>query len=112
MHLRIDEIEVTPFRPRPTYRFLKGPIPLTALCAASRLPGQALAVFMAIHHRTALTGNSRVTLPKKLLEELGVSRDAKARALHALEAASLIAVERASGRAARIKLLTAAKHGE
>jgi hypothetical protein len=108
--LRIDKIEVTPFQPRPTRRFLKGPIPWIAICAAARLPGQALAVFVAVHHRATLTGNASVTLPKNLLAELGVSRDAKARALHALEEASLVAVERGSGRSARIRLLAAAKH--
>lgn len=112
MHRRINEIEVTPFRPRRTWRFLKGPIPWTAVCSAATLPGQVLAVFLAIHHRAAITGNTAVTLPKKLLEELGVSRDAKARALQALERASLVSVERVTGRTARITLLPAAKHGE
>jgi hypothetical protein len=102
--LRIDEIEVTPLQRRPTYRFLKGPIPWIGLCAAARLPGQALAVFVAVHHRATLPGNATVTLPKNLLAELGVSRDAKARALHALEEASLVAVERIKGRAARVTI--------
>jgi len=70
------------------------------------LPGQALTVFVAIHHRVALTGCKMVTLPKKLLLELGISRDTKARALHDLEQASLIAVERPAGRTARITLLS------
>jgi hypothetical protein len=107
----VEEIEVTPFQHRPPYRFLKGPIPWTGLCAAAKLPGQALAVFMAIHHRVALTGSVAVTLPKNLLADLGVTRDAKARALHALEEISLISVERKSGRTARIQLLPAAEHG-
>jgi hypothetical protein len=109
--LRIDEIEVTTPRARPLRRFVRGPIAWAGLCAAARLPGKALAVFVAVHHRAALTGEDTVTLPKSLLTELGVSRDAKARALHALEEASLIAIERVSGRTARIKLLAAAKHG-
>lgn len=104
---RYDEIEVTPFRLRPARRFLKGPIPWSAVRTAARLPGQALSVFLAVHHRAALTGNTTVTLPKNMLAGLGVGRDAKARALHALEEASLIAVERASGRTARISLLPA-----
>jgi DNA-binding transcriptional ArsR family regulator len=104
--LRINEIEVTPLRRRPTFRFLKGPIDWTSLCMAARLPGQALAVYLAVHHRVALTGNASVTLPKNLLAELGVSRDAKARALHALEEASLVAVERRRGQTARVALGT------
>lgn len=112
MHPQINEIEVTPFRPSRIWRFLKGPIPWSPVCTAARLPGQALAVFLAIHDRTAITGNPTVTLPRKVLGELGVSRDAKARALQALERASLVSVERVTGRTARITLLPAAKHGE
>jgi DNA-binding MarR family transcriptional regulator len=92
-------------------RFLKGPIPLQLIALAARLPGQALAVYLAIHHRAALTRSDSVTLPKSLIEQFGVSRDAKARALHALEEASLVVVERVNGRSARVTLLAAAKHG-
>jgi hypothetical protein len=92
--------------------FLRGPIPLDALAAASLLPGKALAVLLLVHHRAAVTGSDGVTLPKGLLGRFGVSRDAKARALQALEQASLIAVEREMGRTSRITLLPAAKHGD
>ncbi|MCW2205591.1 hypothetical protein M2227_007681 [Bradyrhizobium elkanii] len=112
LSFRIDEIEVAqPSRFPRTPRFLKGPIPWAAVCVAASLPGQTLAVFLAIYHRTAITGKPTVTLPKNLLTELGVSRDAKARALHALEQALLITVERVSGRAAQIKLVDGAIHG-
>ena len=82
--------------------FLKGPIPLDQIAKASRLPGQALSVLLAIHHRVALTGNETVTLPKRLLDQLGVSRDSKARSLRLLEMASLVVVERHKGRTARV----------
>jgi DNA-binding MarR family transcriptional regulator len=72
--------------------------------AAARLPGQALALFLALHHQTALTGKPIVTLPAKLLTDLGVSRDAKARGLKALEQAGLVYVSRSRGKAARIEL--------
>jgi hypothetical protein len=108
--LRIDEIEVTPFRPRPTRRFLKGPIPLQQIALAARLPGQALAVYLAVHHRVALTRSNSITLPKGLLDQLGISRDSKARSLHLLEAAALIAVERCRGRTARITLRSSTAH--
>jgi DNA-binding MarR family transcriptional regulator len=87
-------------------RFLKGPIPLRDVAAASRLPGRALAVFLAINHRQALTRNSVVTLPRNLLADLGVTKDAKARALRALEAAGLVRVERQPGQSPRIRLAT------
>jgi DNA-binding MarR family transcriptional regulator len=93
-------------RTRHAGRFLKGPIPLNDITVASRLPGRALAVFLAIHHRVALTRNPEVTLPKRLLAELGVTRDGKARALHALEAAGLARVERQHGRSPKIRLTT------
>jgi hypothetical protein len=52
-------------------RFLKGPIPLKDIAAAACLPGHALALFLAVHHQTALTGKPVVTLPARLLAELG-----------------------------------------
>jgi hypothetical protein len=66
--------------------------------------GQALALFLAIHHQTALTGKPIVTLPARLLTDLGVNRDAKARGLRALEQAGLVYVSRSKGKAARIEL--------
>ena len=85
-------------------RFLKGPILMREIAIAACLPGKALAVFIAIHHQTALTGKSIVTLPAKLLTVLGVGRDAKARSLRALEEAGLVNVVRSRGKAARIEL--------
>jgi len=91
-------------RARREGRFLKGPIPLFDIGAAARLPGKVLTIFLAVHHQTALTGKPAVTLPKSLLQDLGISKDAKARAVAALEAAGLIEVVRASGCAVRVGL--------
>jgi hypothetical protein len=85
-------------------RFLKGPIGMPAIAHASRLGGRALAVYLAIHHQTALTGKRTVTLPRGLLTDLGVDKDAKARALRSLEVGGLISTERLKGRAARVSL--------
>jgi hypothetical protein len=85
-------------------RFLKGPIPFTHLAVAAGLPGHALTVLLAVYHQTALTRKDWVTLPKGLMSELGVSRDSKARALHALQEALLVSVERCKGRTARVML--------
>ena len=87
-------------------RFLKGPIPLKDIATAACLPGQALALFLAVHHQTALTGKPVVTLPARLLAELGISRGAKSRGLQVLEKAGLVTVARSRGRAARIQLRT------
>jgi DNA-binding MarR family transcriptional regulator len=93
-------------RVRRTERFLKGPIALPEIATASRLPGKALAVLLAIHHQSDLTGKPSVTLPARLLESLGISRGAKSRGLQVLEQAGLVTVARSKGRAARIQLRT------
>jgi hypothetical protein len=85
-------------------RFLKGPISMPDIAVASRLPGKALALFLAVHHQSALTGKPSVTLPARLLADLGISRDAKARGLKHLEQAGLVTVQRSRGRAARVQL--------
>ena len=102
--MEVETAALRQSRQRRSGRFLKGPIPLPPIAAAARLPGQALAVLLATHHQVALTGRPSVSLPAALLREFGVSRDAKARALHQLERAGLIRVERAPGRAAWVGL--------
>jgi DNA-binding MarR family transcriptional regulator len=94
-------------RVRSRKRFLKGPVPLAAIAQAARLPGKALAVYLAVRHECDLKRRSTVTLPASLLHEFGVHRDAKARALRELEKAGLVRVERKAGRAARITLMPA-----
>src|SRR3954453_7706134 len=89
-------------RTRKTARFLKGPIPLQDIAQAACLPGKALAVYLALHHRCDLEGQFTVMLPASLLQQFGIDRDAKARGLRALEDAGLIQVERQNGCAARI----------
>ena len=87
-------------------RFLKGPIPIRYIAQAARLPGQSLSVYIAVHHQTALTRRDQVTLPKHLLAQLGVSRDAKARALKELHKAGLVEIEQQKGRSSRVGLST------
>ena len=81
-------------------RFLKGPIPMREIAVAACLPGHALALFLAVHHQTTLTGKPVVTLPSRLLADLGISRGAKSRGLKSLEKSGLIKVARSIGRAA------------
>ncbi|QGY03622.1 hypothetical protein MMSR116_18300 [Methylobacterium mesophilicum SR1.6/6] len=108
-----DEIEIKfeayANKTKPKARFLKGPIPLESLAVASRLPGKALAVYIALRHRCDLEGKNTVSLPAALLRSFGVDRDSKARALRVLENAGLIQVERTPGRAARITLTLSAQ---
>jgi DNA-binding transcriptional ArsR family regulator len=92
-------------RSRRRERFLKGPILMRHIGVANRLSGQALALFLAIRHRMDLTGKPVVTLPRSLLDELGVSKDAKSRGLRVLEGAGLIVVDRSKGKATRAGLV-------
>ena len=85
-------------------RFLKGPIPLPEIAQAARLPGRALALYLAIHHQMALTGKRVVTLPKTLLADLGVDKDSKSRGLKLLQSVGLIEVDMVKGNAARVAL--------
>lgn len=85
-------------------RFLKGPIPMNDLSAASRLPGQALALYLAVRHRCDISRSAAVTLPAPLLRQLGINKDGKSRAIRALSAAGLIMVEQRRGRSARVTL--------
>jgi hypothetical protein len=106
---RISEVEIETnhlkhLKTRRGERFLKGPIPFPDISTAARLSGQALAIFLAVHHQIALSRKSTITLPSRLLSELGCSRSAKSRGLRALEESGLITVVRAKGRAARITL--------
>jgi hypothetical protein len=90
--------------------FLKGPVLMRHVAAANRPSGQALALLLAILRRMDLTGKPMVTLPRGLLDELGVSKDAKPRGLRLLEGAGLIVVDRSKGKAARIGLAASARN--
>ncbi len=87
-------------------RFLKGPIPLTALQHAARMPGKALALYLAIRHRADLTSTSTVSLPTSYLKVWGIDKDAKRRAIAALAQAGLIRiVDRRPGHTVVVALL-------
>ncbi len=93
-------------RARRASRYLKGPVPLVSLQAAARLPGKALALYLAIRHRADLRRAPDVTLPANYLAAWGIDKDAKRRSLVTLEAAGLIrVVGRGSGRSIRVALV-------
>jgi len=90
--------------------FVRGPIPLSWVQEASRLPGKALAVAMAVYYRDGFEGKREpVAITGKLLEGFGVNTKAGYRALAALEQAGLIAVERHRGRCPRVTLIEKAR---
>jgi regulatory GntR family protein len=93
-------------RPKPMMgRFVKGPIPLDSLVVVNRLPGKAWLMLLLTYHRTAMSSDRWITLSRNLLEEFGVSREAKRRALRQLEAAGLVQTEQLKGYQTRMRLI-------
>jgi hypothetical protein len=87
-------------------RFLRGPVPYDWLTAAAQLPGQSLAVGIALWHLAGLRGSqNHLALSTERLEPFGVSRHAKDRALRALLASGLVEIERKRGRSPRVSIV-------
>ncbi len=91
--------------------FLRGPIPWAWLAMCARLPGRALHVGVVLRLESGLTGSRVVKLRPKHLRSFGVDRYAAARALRRMEAASLVMVVRAAGRAPVVTLLDVNENG-
>jgi len=89
----------------PGETFLKGPIPWCWLATAASLPGRCLHVGLAIWHLHWLQRRPKIRLSNAILQELGVDKHAKGRALKRLEVAGLIAIERHAGSSPLILLL-------
>jgi hypothetical protein len=87
------KVESAAVRKRRGGRFV-APIPLPWFLRASRLPGKALALAVVARHLARLRRSDTVALTQAFLGEFGISRQAKYRALRALESAGLIAVRR------------------
>ena len=89
-----------------TEHYLRGPIPLAWLEAAARLPGQALAVGVALWHLAGLRRTQQhLSLSTERLASFGVSRYAKDRALRHLTGAGLVTVDRKRGRSPRVTIV-------
>lgn len=93
-------------RRKATTTFLRGPVPMDWLMAAAAQRGSALTVGVVLWHIAGLQG-SRHDLPASTerLEQLGVSRHAKFRALRSLTDAGLVSVQYKRGRSPRVTLL-------
>jgi hypothetical protein len=86
---------VTPKPKRMTGEFLKGPIPLPWLTAASKLAGKGpLAVALAVWFEAGRRKSQEVRLTTAILQRFNVNRKAKYRALRSLEKAGLVRVRR------------------
>ena len=107
----VETVWLKEHRRKNVSRFLKGPIPLTALQNAARLPGKTLALYLAIRHRADLEHSTAVSLPTAYLAAWGISKDAKRRAIIALEQAGLIQIaDRRPGHTVRVALVVARRH--
>jgi hypothetical protein len=75
--------------------FLKGPIPLSWLSSAAKLPGKApLAVALAIMFESGRRKSNEIVLTTAICKRFDVNRKAKYRGLEKLEEANLIDVHR------------------
>lgn len=88
--------------------FLRGPIPLDWLCAASRAAGSGsgFKVAIALWYLSGLNRQAKtVKLSGTILRKMGIERHAAYRGLRALESAHLVRVERHPGRSPIVTIL-------
>jgi hypothetical protein len=90
--------------------FLRGPIPLIWLRAASTLPGRALSVAIALWFLAGCERSRVVALPNGLCASFGVDRFSKRRALDALQSAGLVTVTHHRGRKPIVSLCDLPNH--
>jgi hypothetical protein len=103
------EIDIGLRKPPLREPFLRGPLLLRELTPVARMPGKALALWLLIQYRTAVSRERSVTLPSRALSEWGIRKDAKVDALRRLEQAGLIVVERPRGFMLKVKLVARRK---
>ena len=92
-------------RHRSNGHFLKGPIPLTLINRATRLPGKAWHVYAAIWYLAGMKCQRTVNLSNATLTKFNVTRVSKYRALKALEKEGLVTVVRTNGKNPQVTLL-------
>ncbi len=80
-------------------------IPWNWLSRSANRPGKALHVALAIRHQSKLEKKQTISLGSRFLKELGVSKDAKGRALNCLEEEGLIHVDQKIGNNPRVTII-------
>ena len=85
-------------RHRTGEKFLKGPIPLRWIREATKLPGKSWHVASAIWYLVGMNNSSTIKLTQGVLDDFGVSRYSKYRALTNLVSAGLISVDSNTGK--------------
>ena len=84
---------------------IRGPIPMPWVERVAQLPGKALALAMGLWWLNGMAKGGEVTVTRKMLERLNLSRDAAADGLTRLEKAGLIGVTRAPGSRPRVHIV-------
>jgi len=88
------------------YSFLRGPVPMDWLYAASALNGSALKVGILLWHISGLNKQDpTVIMRKKHCIKLDLSRHARYRALESLKKAGLISIAQSPGQLPSITIL-------
>jgi hypothetical protein len=90
-----------------TKPFLRGPVSMEWLSAASSLPGKALQVALAIQWVAGMSAGRPFKLTGKALAMVHISVDAATDGVNRLEAAGLIALTRKPGQRPTIQLRAA-----
>ena len=87
--------------------FIRGPIPFRVVEAIRKAEkgGSAWVVALALRYKADVTRQAWIKPPATLLERWGVDKDARARALAALERAGLVEVQRRKGRPPLVHVL-------
>src|SRR3954466_67354 len=87
-------------------QFIKGPLPLGWVAKAARAGHpHALPVLLALKYKTDTLRQPWVKPPAAVLRLLGVDKDARSRAIAALERAGLVQVQRRRGRPPLVRLV-------
>lgn len=87
-------------------QFVKGPLPLGWLAAVAQTGHpKAWAVLMALRYKADVTREAWVKPPPAALAMFGIDKDARSRALAALEQAGLVEVQRRKGRPPLVRVL-------
>jgi DNA-binding transcriptional ArsR family regulator len=98
-------------RQRQPSKFLKGPVPMEWLQAASCVSGAALAVGNALWFLAGVTGRREaLPLSTAMLAPFGIGRDRKSRALRALEKAGLVRVVREGNHSPVVDIIVLGKN--
>jgi hypothetical protein len=85
--------------------FIKGPIPMSWLSPAAKLPGKAVHVALALFWLAGMKPQGKVKMTRQAQNLFNVSNDAYRDALPRLEEEGLIKVWRAPGQRAQVEIV-------